>query len=286
MGSRPWKRGVMALNDDLFQFGNALRSEILEWIRYLETLPSQDDPRAESIIIWMRTLCATIWDTSESVLHLLVAERNHLRAVKILNRSLFEYALKLKYFSYCPDEATSSLKQVRIHLGRMTNATPQNFSPEMMSAENRKTYDDLLAASREKFTFAKITANIKVVLEKEGRAAEIPALLDNYYAAASGFVHGSETLILDVWRQHGGHKDTIELKSQRLYTVAAFDETIRSLLETLQGISVHLKHDHHSAWYATYRDDFQPRIFEEMRDQDRRMRQGVIDRGPVQHYDW
>lgn len=276
---------MASILDDLLTFGGELRAEILEWVKRLEVVPPQDDARSESIIIWIRTLAVAVWDMSESVFALLTADRNHLRAVKVLNRSLFEYSMKMKYFGYRPDDAQLGISNVRVHLGKLTKAN-KTFSPDTMAPEERKVYEALLAASDDKLKREHITSSIRMVLEKDGRSDEVPAVLDNYYPVASGYAHGSETLILDMWRQHGsGYADTIELKSQRLYTIAGFDEAIRSLLGTLEALSMHLQQDLCSARITAYRDHLHPRVIEELKLQDERARKAVIDRGPIQTYD-
>lgn len=92
--------------DDLIRLGHAIRSRIRTIADELNRLPNEEGPIGLALITWRVALLALTWDVSEAPLTLAAARTGQIRAMRMLNRSIYEYALRLEYYAYAHRRAS------------------------------------------------------------------------------------------------------------------------------------------------------------------------------------
>lgn len=84
---------------DLIALGHRVRMRIRSLAEDVDALPEEMGPVGAALATWRVTLLALAWDISEAALVLGESSTNQVRAIRMLNRSLFEYALRLEYYA-------------------------------------------------------------------------------------------------------------------------------------------------------------------------------------------
>jgi hypothetical protein len=122
--------------------------------------------------------------------------------MKILCRSLFEYAVKLHYFAFHADEAEKAAVNVLAMMRKVTRANRNFFDISEMTSEEAANLDSLLndgddRVGRDNFrNMLKYVVNNHLGLEPEKALEAEEWFYENYYAISSGIAHGSQALIL------------------------------------------------------------------------------------------
>jgi hypothetical protein len=88
----------------LVEFGQRVRTRLAERLDWLESRDRTEDTTEQFIYIWSIALFTLSWDVSDSIFALAVGG-NHIRAIHILSRSLFEYATRLEHYAHYPNSA-------------------------------------------------------------------------------------------------------------------------------------------------------------------------------------
>jgi hypothetical protein len=78
---------------DTIEVGERVRARIRKLVEELDSLPSEEGPITPALITWRIALLTLAWDVSEGPLTLATANSDQVRAMRILNRTLFEYAI-------------------------------------------------------------------------------------------------------------------------------------------------------------------------------------------------
>lgn len=90
---------------DPVALGNRVRARIKILIDELDALPEEPGPVGLALITWRVCLLVLIWDVSEAPLTLGLANTGQIRAIRMLNRPLFEYGIRLEYYAYATRDA-------------------------------------------------------------------------------------------------------------------------------------------------------------------------------------
>ena len=88
-------------------------------IRNEWTLEATDQERA--VYMWQVALLASLWDVSNAAIR--SCESNDMRAARILDRSLSEYAYNLHFYARYPIKALDSAKQYETYLRKILKPT-------------------------------------------------------------------------------------------------------------------------------------------------------------------
>jgi hypothetical protein len=247
------------LNRQLYEFAQDVRSALLRSIEVYALLrPSEENDKV--VQLWAMTLGPLIWDVSGSVLLLLSHDER--RAPVILNRSVFEYQLRLRYYSLKPDKAAEAIKQMPERFRKIMRVDP-TWRLERSAANIVET--EAFLGERDDIA----RENIKGDLFKTVFGADAAAYYDAYYGKASGLVHGYETVIRDVHRERYNRIEnpTIDLAG----TVWSPDDAVGVLIYTLldalafmirlsgAGLAIH---EEFEARFATLESQLEGRVSE------------------------
>jgi hypothetical protein len=186
------------LTPDLYEFAQLVRTALLSAIEAcsLSVNPESETTRdkgSQAIHVWAMTLGPLIWDVSGSVLLLL--SHGERRAPVILNRSVFEYQMRMRYYVLRPDKAVEAIQQLPERFRKIMRADTswKNGRGAVSIAETEAFLDEHVKLNRE---------NIKQDVFKTVFGEQADALYDGYYGKASALVHGHETLMRDVHSEY------------------------------------------------------------------------------------
>jgi hypothetical protein len=189
------------LNHDLYDFANEVRTAVREAIDACVAAKIEGED-AETARLWAITLGPLMYDVSGSVLLLL--SHGHRRGPVMLNRSIFEYQIRLRYYAKRPDKAREAISQMPERFKRIMRADP-TWRAER-SEENRALTDTWL---KEREKIARENFKEQVLRTVVGDDTEM--IYDAYYGKASAWVHGYETVIRDVHRGYYNEEDNPQI---------------------------------------------------------------------------
>ena len=190
--AREDKHIVAPLSQELITFGEEIRRKIKSCIVALSDV-APDSRNHAFILTWARTLGVLTWDIGGSCLSLL--QHNQLRAPMILNRCLFEYQVRMRYYAIKPAKGIVAIEQLEERLRRVYKADPTLQEQPMRSDKERAEFENWLARrdKLEKENFR--NEIIKTVYPKDS-----DMYYDGFYGKASAYVHGYETTIREIFR--------------------------------------------------------------------------------------
>ena len=238
--SRPCGRATLKnLSPALYDFGQEIRTALRVVVDAYYSAPSANDDDA-IIRIWACCLGVLLYDVGGSVLLLLA--HGELRAPTILNRSLFEYQIRLRYYAIRRDKAKQAILQMPERFRKILRVLPPE--PGEVSPDEEADFREWLHKSdkieRERFK----DDLLKTVLPDMYEIA-----YDGYYGKASGHVHGYEIVIRDVLRDfyHGKPAPQIDYKGRVFPADDSASVCIHHLLEGLAEIERLSQQTHASA---------------------------------------
>jgi hypothetical protein len=222
------------LDRELYDFAIEVRDAIRRAIdAYAQEDISDDNDRL--VRVWVLGLAALIYDVSMSVLLLL--SHGERRAPVVLNRSIFEYQIRLRYYLMRPDKAREALAQLPERLKRIMRADPTWRSER--SSENITETEDWLS-ERERITRENFKDDILKTVVGEQRYI---GYYDGFYGKASSLVHGFETIMRDVHRDFfvGEENPKIDFKGRVWQPNDAAGVMIHNMLDALEALENRLK---------------------------------------------
>jgi hypothetical protein len=151
-----------------------------------------NDTRPEyDIVYWYLALGTLSWDVAGSLSLLL--NNGHLRAAMALNRSLFEYEIRLRYYAKNPTVAAKAIKQIPKRIEKIDRVM-QAIGDDKLSGEDRLAAEEYYSkgakAGRE-LPFRDMIAEVDSVNFAQNH-------YDFYYDRQSSYIHGYETIMVDV----------------------------------------------------------------------------------------
>jgi hypothetical protein len=195
---------------DLLDLGERLRRRIDQRIGYLKRLERSISTQNQFLVTWTLVLMILAWDVSESVLTL-ARSGNHVRAIHILSRSLFEYATRLEYYAYFPEDAVKYGTNLKDWLAKVVQKTSYRYDLDSMTPEQQASIGDLLTYEYDVLKPPQFIQMLQRVYEKRGYGpGEVAKLVgsqyNDFYSAASALSHGSEGSFPDViYKDQGGY---------------------------------------------------------------------------------
>lgn len=183
--------------DELLAVGEDVRSNLKRKIEWIQT--SVEAPDGEEFLqTWELVLATLCWDVSESALHL--GRANELRAARILNRSIIEYAFRLHYYVRNHGEAEKHFREVDNFMRHVSNASAQ-YKGDMTAAQLKK-YNAFIYSGSHKIGYPGSADMMEATLLNLGHSGDDLAsnmlYLESEYSVGSAITHGSQGAILDV----------------------------------------------------------------------------------------
>jgi hypothetical protein len=213
--------------ETLTEFGIRTRGVLRELINWLEALenPQADDERG-FVYTWQLTLATIAWDVSEAALTL--GSTGSIRAARMLNRSLAEYAFRAHRYGRSPRSALKD-GSMAAATARKVMLPTKKIRGEMMDAQYA-AFKEYLEAGPTQVTFQKVRKLMTATLHAFGvQQKTFDVFLQWFeveYTLGSGLIHGSIIAILDSFRK--GSDRRIE-RGERSLHFQRDDELVRTI---------------------------------------------------------
>lgn len=229
--------------DELLAVGEDVRSNLKRKIEWIQT--SVEAPAGEEFLqTWELVLAMLCWDVSGSALRL--GRADELRAARILNRSVIEYAFRLHYYARNHAEAEKHFREVDNFMRHVSNASAEYKGD--MSAAQLKRYNKFISSGSHKFGYPRSDEMMKATLLNLGHSGKALAdntlYLESEYSVGSAITHGSQGAILDVIEKTAPPVTIIHHEKSRHFS--AFDSLFRttmSLIVFLKAMEYHHETD-------------------------------------------
>lgn len=180
---------------DLLGLGERLRARIDQRIDYLKRQDRVISVQQQFVITWTLALMILAWDVSDSILTL-ARNGNHVRAIQILSRALFEYATRLEFYYWFPEDAEKHGMNSVDWLAQVIQKNSYRYDLDNIPPEQRANIENLLAhqANVIKPQFLQM---LERIYKKRGHSPEEVTRLcasqyNDFYAAASSMIHGNQ----------------------------------------------------------------------------------------------
>lgn len=174
---------------------NALVSDLLE-------TPNLPDDQSKTLLLWRILLLAISADVGLSIYRLAEsAADDHARAMRMLDRSLFEYGLRLEYYVFYPEAAVRHAKNLSAWWATLVKASQQFVDFANLSREERHYFAEVMR-NMEDLEYPAIRYMLRQCLAKNGykggeRKRRFQWLIGNYYHIGSALIHGSQGAFYD-----------------------------------------------------------------------------------------
>lgn len=182
------------LNVDLTILSFEVLAELMRTVRAGLLCDNAQTAEEYCVWEWAVTLGGLTHDIATSV-HMLVTH-NNVRAPMILNRSLSEYRVRLRYYMKHPDVAVTHMSRFETELRSAVSARPIEELETKMSAELVEGMRDLFEGETVKVPRLSIRQMFDDVHEDKSKL-----LYDLHYAVGSAFAHGTVLATGDVFRR-------------------------------------------------------------------------------------
>jgi len=159
------------------------------------------------IITWRLLLLALTEDVVGSIISLgKLEDENHARALRMLDRSVFEYGLRLEYYVFCPEDAVAHGSNLKNWWGVLIKASAPYMVIESFTKDEKERLDAAISDAGDIY-FPKIQAMLNYCLKKNGyksgeRKRRSRWILSNYYQLGSALVHGSQGAFIDFFAKN------------------------------------------------------------------------------------
>jgi hypothetical protein len=208
-------------------FGEEVRNMLRVIGERLEAvIDAEPDDQRKSVHVWHLVLTTMAYDVSEAALSL--GAQGSVRAARMLNRSLTEYAFRAHQYRCEPGQAEEDMAQAPA-MARKLMLPTRNIMGHMTPDEHAK-FKAYLDAGPSKVTLGRIRDLMIATLTS---LAVGPKTFDEYvewlqveYTLGSGLLHGDMVGLLDVFRK--GEENRAERGERSLHFVRQ-DELIRTI---------------------------------------------------------
>jgi hypothetical protein len=226
--------------DDYKRVAEEIRATLLSRVQWLQEKQTADnEERVKYLLMWQLALVTAAWDVSGSAIRL--AMESELRAARILNRSIFEYGLRLHHYAHEPEDAVQHGAEALNYLRHVMRPTGSDAGD--MSKKRFKEFRTFLTSGSAELSYPQIHRMMKNMLRTFGfeAAGDIKRgvkRLEAEYAVSSAIAHGSQGLIFDVFRKDDS-PSIHHLRSPWFSTEESLLRTMSSLLLCLTGLEIH-----------------------------------------------
>lgn len=224
--------------DELFSAGTSVRANLKNRIEWIKT--SVEAPDGEEYLqTWELVLATLCWDVSGPALRL--GRDDELRAARILNRTVIEYAFRLNYYIRNPNIAKRHFRQVDNFLRHVMKASA-TFKGDMTAAQ-LKEYNKFISSGTHKVnkpTTAEMMEATLLNLGHFGAALdEKRHYLESEYSVGSAVTHGSQGAILDVIKKNPDGSVEYHERSHHFSQFDSLFRTTMSLIVFLKALEYH-----------------------------------------------
>jgi len=230
---------------DLLAFLERLCDRLDSLALELVTSPPIADETTKTVMLWRILLLAISSDVGRSVIRLgQLRDENHARAMRMLDRSLFEYGLRLEYYIFRPDEALKHGKNLSAWWGVLLKASQPYMKMESLTKEERRRLSDAIN-NIEGLEIPAIHYMLRCCLTMNGfkggeRKRRMNWLLSNYYHIGSSLIHGSQGAFLDFFGKNPASGEIAYTHKSARYSVG--DTLFNSGIHLIGTISSEEKH--------------------------------------------
>ncbi len=206
---------------------------------YLVQLPTRETEREKCVWFWHMVLVTLAWDVA-NVAIAAAFDLPSIRAARILNRSLLEYAARTHLYICSPDLAEAHVAQAENMLRRVVRPVAE-WQP---SDEALQAMRDLVARGdtraqqpRGRDMFEALVANF--IADPDQRPPYVDSL-EGEYMLATSYVHGSQISFFDVVN---GPTGQVHPRTRSLLRDAEALRCITCMLTLLAGLQIHYRTD-------------------------------------------
>jgi|GEM_PF-3694970 len=226
----------------LVEFGQRVRSRLAERLDWLESRDRSEDTTEQFIYVWSIALFTLSWDLSDSIFALAFAG-NHVRAIHILSRSLFEYATRLEHYAHYPNAAVTHGSNAVAFVADILQAKRDMFDLENETPERRAYLIDMFGADSKV-----VHAQFRQMLEQNYKARgfsdtdisrSIATQYKDFYAVASALSHGSQGAFFDIYYKTTEGSFDVRRKPEETDLIDVLRNVIGFLLRLNYGFSKH-----------------------------------------------
>lgn len=235
----------MDIRQELLRHVKEARAKLRSLIQALLDAAPLADENKKIILSWRLLLLGLAHDVSGSIYALgLALDDNHARSMRVLDRSLFEYGLRLEYYFYYPEDGVSHAKAMTTWWNVLLKASAPYMDTEGLTDAERDILSNAIE-STEKVEYANVRAMLKKSLQANGFSKDEAEkrelwIYNNYYNQGSTLAHGSQGAFIDFFtKDPASGAFEFMLKSPR-FTVA--DTLFNTTLHLIQFITSEEKH--------------------------------------------
>jgi hypothetical protein len=134
--------------EDMLALGRRVRERLRAVAHEIDALPEEEGPVAIALVTWRVALLIMSWDVADGALSLGEARGEHIRAIHMLNRSLFEYAIRLEYYAYTHREAVKDWVNAEAWLKMIVKGTDA-ADMATWNREERHAYNQMIKVEGE-----------------------------------------------------------------------------------------------------------------------------------------
>ena len=122
-----------------------MRALARPYFKELVNTPDLPDERQKTILLWRILLLGLSSDVGSSVIRLAqLKHENHARAMRMLDRSLFEYGLRLEFYVFCPEHAIKHAENFRTWWGVLLKSSQAFMDVRMLTKEERRYMNEII----------------------------------------------------------------------------------------------------------------------------------------------
>jgi len=232
--------------EDMLALAHRVRSRILVLIDEINAIPDELGPIANAFTTWRVALLTLIWDVSEAPLVLASSRSESYRAMRIITRSLFEYAVHLEFYVYDRIGAIRDWHNSQSWLkGVVKGGVGQ---PELlkMTKDERRAYNEMMRIDGA-FEYSDFSFMLRTVFKRRGydrkEVKRAVRQATNFYTVSSSLVHGSQGAFYDLFTHVTDSEWKLHHRSFRIDRARVVYEATSYLILALFAESLHRKKD-------------------------------------------
>jgi hypothetical protein len=250
---------VSEQTDELLKLLARLIERLQRLIGELIERPEPATRDEATVVLWRLVLLALTKEVASAIEILsTVAGPETVRAITILDRSLFEYGLRLEYFYFASREAVKYFDNVRAWYAKFQRAANALTPRDTMSLKEQQRLSKLDELAKPGVEYADIRHMMAVCLKgnrftRGDTKRYTKSLWDYYYTQGSALSHGSQGALVDfLTRKPDTGQMRFNPNSVRLTVDEMLVRVIGNLIGTITSESKHRQEDLGDAFY--YRD--------------------------------
>jgi len=221
---------------NLISLGRRVRDRILAIVEEIDSQPDGENDRERALVTWRVVLLLLTRDISDSVLTLAETRTRQTRAMTILNRSLFEYVIRLEFYAYDSVQAEQHWRNAEVWLRDIATVIDAKDLANMSKAEI-KAYNRMISIEGD-FDYPRFRYMLRMVFKHRGLAPRERKRglrwAAKYYAICSALVHGGQGAFYDALElQLPPAKAKLALRSARFSEFTTLGETVHFMIQSI-----------------------------------------------------